>query len=307
MKLKPGTFPWLVAHDLRLSWRRFRAMFGGLHTGTVTAIVLAGMLAIHLLAWPVTSWFAEAAPSDRMRVPATAGALVFVLSWLLSQSLTGATRALFTRGDLDLLIASPLPPGRLLAARALAIAVECLAGVGMFVLPFANIMALRGLAPGLALYPMLAASALLASALGLSLAVVLFAIVGPRRTRLVSQILATILGAGFVLGLQGANILPRQTRLNWLARVQQGEVGTLYDRDGPLWLPVRAALGHGLDLAIWVGISLAVFTLVAVLLGETFVHSALRSAGAAASTSPRARARRLRDSAFRAGLGAALR
>ncbi|MDB5595475.1 MAG: type transport system permease protein [Hyphomicrobiales bacterium] len=307
MRLKPGSFAWLVAHDLRLSWRRFRGMFGALRPQTVAALVVLGIVTIHLLAWPITAWFAEAGPQDRWREPALASALVFIFSWLVSQSLTSATRVLFTRGDLDLLIASPLPARRLLAARALAIAVESLAGVGMFILPFANVMALRGLSPGLALYPVLISASLLASALGLSLAVLLFVVVGPRRTRLVSQILATVLGAGFVLALQAANVLPPQTRTSLLAGIQRGEAGTLYDRKGPLFLPVRAALGHSADLAIWIALSLAVFALVAVLLGDTFVRSALRSAGAAASAGPRVRASRGGDAVFRAGVGAALR
>ena len=25
--MRPGSLPWLVAHDLRLSWRRFTALF----------------------------------------------------------------------------------------------------------------------------------------------------------------------------------------------------------------------------------------------------------------------------------------
>lgn len=307
MRLPPGSFVWLVAHDLRLSWRRFRGMFGALRPQTVAALIVLGLVTVHLLAWSVTGWFAEAGPRDRMREPVLASALIFIFSWLVSQSLTSATRVLFTRGDLDLLIASPLPARRLLAARALAIAVESLAGVGMFILPFANVMALRGLSPGLALYPVLISASLLASALGLSLAVLLFVVVGPRRTRLVSQIVATVLGAGFVLGLQAANVMPRQMRTGLLASIQRGEAGTLYDRNGPLWLPVRAALGHGADLTIWIALSLAIFALVAVLLGEHFVRSSLRSAGAAASAGPRGRARRGGDLVFRAGVGAALR
>lgn len=306
MRLRAGSFGWLVAHDLRLSWRRFLSMFGSLRPLTVAAVVAVGAFSLHALAWPVANWLAE--PGETQLV-AMAGVLVFVFSWLISQSLTNATRALFSRGDLDLLIASPLPAGRLLAARALAIAVECLSGVGMLILPVANMMALQGAWNGLAFYPMLAASALLAAALGLTLAVGLFMLVGPRRTRLVSQILATLIGAAFVLGLQAANILPESIRANFFARLQAAQPGTIYDPANPLWLPVRAAFGSLPDLGLWVAVSVLVFGLVSVFCGEAFVRSALRSAGAAAQPESPLRSCRRHERAarFRAGVGPALR
>ena len=305
MRASPGSFVWLVLHDLRLSWRRFRSMFGGLKPRSVAAILIAATIVLHLLAWPVALWLSDAQSGGALHVSAVAAALVFVLSWLVSHSLTSATRALFTRGDLDLLIAAPLPAGRILAARVLAIAVESVAGVGMLVLPVANMVAAFGDLNWLALYPMLASSALLAAALGLALAVALFAIVGPRRTRLVSQILATAIGAAFVLSLQAVNVLPAATRARLLAGFQDRD-GATFDLSHPLWLPVRAALGHGLDLAIWIVICVSVFALVSLRLGGRFVQSALRSAGASASAAPKAR-RGNSQLVFRSGVAASLR
>lgn len=309
----PGSFIWLVRHDLRLSWRRFRSLFGSLGARGFVALMAGGLVVLHGLAWPVALFLTQpdedgASAAGMIHEGVVAAGLVFILCWLVSHGLTSATRALFTRGDLDLLIASPLPARRIVAARALAIAVECAAGVGMLVLPVANTIALHGAPRWLALYPMLATSAMLAAAIGLALAVLLFRLVGPRRTRLFSQILATFIGAAFVLSLQAANILPRAARDALFADWRQGAAGTLYDRAGPLWFPVRAALGHPVELLVWTAGALALFALVCVIMGEAFVHSALRSAGAAASASPRQMKRRSnRALAFAAGPGAALR
>ena len=56
MRLPPGSFLWLVAHDLRLSARRFRGLFGKLHGATIVLVVAAAMILFHLLAWPVADW-----------------------------------------------------------------------------------------------------------------------------------------------------------------------------------------------------------------------------------------------------------
>lgn len=307
MRLSPGSFVWLVRHDLRLSWRGFRGMFGSLRTRSVMLILLAGVALLHLLAWPVASFLSQSEDPRIVPEGIVAAALVFLLCWLLSHALTSSTRALFSRGDLDLLIAAPLPARRIVAARALSIAVECAAGVGMLILPVANMAALRGMPHWLALYPLLAASALLAAAGGLSLAVLLFRLVGPRRTRLLSQILATFIGAGFVLSLQAVNVLPKAMRDELFSVLQNGPGHSTFEH-GLIWLPVRAALGSGLDLTIWVAAAIAVFALVCGLAGEAFVNSALRSAGAAASASPRQLKRRQAKAlAFKSGPGAALR
>lgn len=307
MRPRPGSFIWLVQHDLRLSWRGFRGMFGSLSTRGVVLVLLSVVTLLHLLAWPVAVFLGQSEEAGIVSEGVVAAGLVFLLCWLLSHGLTSSTRALFSRGDLDLLIAAPLPARRIVAARGLSIAVECAAGVGLLIFPVANMAALRGMPHWLALYPMLAASALLAAAGGLSLAVLLFRLVGPRRTRLISQLLATFIGAGFVLSLQAVNVLPKAMRSDLFSALQDGPAISVLDR-GFVWLPVRAALGGGLDLLVWSAAALAIFALVCGLAGGAFVNSALRSAGAAASASPRQiRRRESRKLAFGSGPGVALR
>ena len=253
---------------------------------TIAAIVLVALAAIHMLVWPLAAWFVNAradAHSARYYYPMLACAALFVLPWLISQARMSSTRALYSRGDLDLLLASPVSARVVVAARALAVAIEAIASIGIFLFPIANMNALLGGAHWLAIYPAMLASGLLASAIGLTLTVLLFKLVGPRRTRFAAQIVATFIASAFVLGGQIVNVLPERMRESLMAAFDNPAPGGLFDPRGPLWLPVRAAMGEGFDLGVWCAIAGAAFALVAVGLGPYFMASAVRSAGAAAT------------------------
>ncbi|MDH7797257.1 MULTISPECIES: hypothetical protein [unclassified Beijerinckia] len=274
---KPGSFGWLIAHDLRLSLRRFQGMFGQLQPRTTALIVVAALLVFHALAWPVAHWLAD---DKGLLYPALAAGVLFVLPWLISQALTGATRALYTRGDLDLLLASPLPATHILGARAIAIAAEAMGAVAILVLPIANMNALVNGWQWLAVYPTLLAGGLFATSLGIALALGLIRLIGPRRTRVVSQVVATCIGAAFVLGLQVLNMFPQGTREGIVAAIDRSDPG-LFDRHGILWLPVRAAAGDLPALLTWSLVALGLFTVTCLIMGRAFTTSALQSAGVA--------------------------
>ncbi len=298
--LQPGSAGWLLAHDLLLSWRRFRSMFGGYADRTVLIILICAIIVFHLLAWPVAHWMittAAGGENERQFYPVLASAVLFVMPWLTSQALTGTTRALYTRNDLDLLLASPLPPRFILFARALAIACESIGSVAIFLLPIANMNAILGGWRWLAVYPVLIAMGLICTATGIILTLLLFRIAGPRRTRMLAQIFATVVGASFIFLLQAANILPDKTREALVAAIET-------PGSGWLWLPVRAAAGQWDAVILWCAAAIVIFTAAALLLGERFAISAVTAAGQASAI---ARAPRLRGIRFREGLGRALR
>ncbi len=306
--LTPGSFLWLVSYDLTLSLRGVRGMFGKLQTTTIAIIVIGAILSFHVVAWPIAQWFGRDPANggnERLFYPALASAALFVLPWLISQALTSMTRALYTRGDLDLLFASPLPSRRVLSARALAVAVESISSVAIFLLPIANMNILFNGWSWLAVYPALIASGLFATSLGIMLTLGLFRLAGPRRTRIVSQVLATIIGAAFVLLLQALHVLPAHFRESIVTAIESPNSGWLFDRNGLLWLPVRAAAGQIPDLLIWFVFSTAMFAATVNMLGRVFAANAIQSAGAPASVASQRRANtRMR---FRVGTARALR
>ena len=224
----PGSFGWLVQHDLRLGWRRFRAMFRRLPGWGIFALLAGAVMVFHAIGWPAALWLArlEADPLGQGSFyAALASGTIFVLPWLISQGMNGATRALYSRGDLDLLLASPLSPGKLLAARMLALAIESVMSVSIFLLPLANDAMLQGKWGWAAIYPVIFAGGFLGTAIGLLLTMGLFLLIGPRRTRMVAQVIATLIGACFVLTLQVLNVVPRSVRLDLIASLNAGVTG----------------------------------------------------------------------------------
>jgi len=305
MRLKPGSFAWLVAHDLRQSWRAFASLFGDMARVRIALVIGAAILALHLVAWPVALWIGamEDGPAGSAALSAyTASGAIFVLPWIIAQSMTATTRALYGRGDLDLLFASPISARVVLGARALVMAIDAIASVATLLLPLANVNALAGHPHWLAIYPALLASGLFGSGLGLGLALALFLLVGPKRTRLVSQVAATLVGASFVLGVQGFNLLPAPTRA-WVLRAfaapESASAATALDL---LWLPVRAASGEPGAILAWLLLGVIVFAAATLAFGERFAAAAILSAGA-----PVAGGRERKARAFRASLGATLR
>jgi ABC-2 type transport system permease protein len=302
VRLRPGSFLWFVAQDLRLHWRGLEGLFGGLSRGAVAILIGAAILALHALAIPAAIWL-SAGQGAAARLPTTfaAGAL-FVLPWIIAQAMTATTRALFARGDLDLVFAAPVSARAVLAARAFSIALDGVGSVAILLLPLANANLILGHWRWLALYPALAASGLFGAGLGIALALILFFAVGARRARVASQLAATAIGACFVLGLQGMSLLPAATRDKFLQALAPPVAGAPFDWRDVLWLPAMAASGDAKALLTWLVAGLALFCLAAIGFGKSFATAAALSAGA-----PSGRSRDQRRRPFRASLGATMR
>ncbi|HMN71466.1 MAG TPA: hypothetical protein PKA55_06310 [Rhodoblastus sp.] len=304
MRIAPATFLWFAAHDLTLARRRVRAFFGKSGPLKIALILGAAVLFFHALALFALDTALEDFDGDRRALyPYVGSAALFILPWIVSQALTNATRALYTRGDLDIVLSSPMPARPVFAARSLAIALESVLSVAIFVLPIANALALLAGANWLAIYPALAAAGLFGTGVGLVLTLGLFRLVGPRRTRVVANVLATLIGASFAIGLQAYNIAPPATRMamsEWLAGAR---AGGLLDTDSFVWLPIRAAAGEAGPLLLWCGASAALFVAAVLTLGDFF----MRGAGAAIGAERREAPARKRATRFRAGVGTALR
>jgi ABC-2 type transport system permease protein len=300
--MKPGSFLWFVAHDMRQHWRLLESLLGGMSRGKVAVLIGAAILALHGLAYPAALWLNKDG-GDGDRLPAyVASGVLFVLPWIIAQATTATTRALYTRGDLDLIFAAPVSARAVLAARAVAIATDGIASVAILLLPLANMNVALGHWRWLALYPSLVATGLFGSGLGIALALVLFSAVGPRQARLASQIAATLIGACFVLGLQALSILPAAMRSAFLSALAPPGVVALNDPRSLLWLPALAASGDGTALVLWSLCGLALFSLAALSFGRRFAAASILSAGA-----PSARTSDKRKRTFRASLGATLR
>ena len=315
MSPAPGSFAWLLAHDVRLNWRRFAGMLGAAGKLRAWLIAAAGGVAAHLLAWPIAVWLGplwqNLQTSGATSAP-MAALLLSLFTWMIAQSLFGAMRVLYDRGDLDLTLGSPLSVHRIFAAKALAVAGSTFGSIAVLALPLANMGALTGNIAWLSAYPTLAALALIATALALVLAIGLFFLFGARRARLLTQLSAAFIGGAFVLALQIIAILPDATQasiMTWFAAHTMGETSLAL-------LPVRAALGEPAAI-VWLVLMGCVALAGAVwLMSERFAQASLAAAGTTDTdrcitsghiASGQIASEAGRGAGFRTGLGPALR
>jgi len=312
----PGSFLWLLANDLRLNWRRFTGMLGpSVNAWTSAArrdtgpwVILAiAFLVSHLLAWPVALAIGDIA-RDMAKGAASNGVVLAgigfsIFTWMIAQSLFGTMRALYDRGDLDLLMGSPLPATRIFAAKACAIAASTTGSIAVLALPLVDMLAVTGQPQWFGVYPVLAALGILASAIALLIAIALFFALGARRARLVLQLTGAAIGGGFVLAAQVVMLLPSTTQSQVLAWIVAAT------GDGMLLAQVSrtiaiAMTGDGASIMLMLAVSFTAFAAAVVVLSEHFARASLEAAGSATAG---ARASTARGRRFRTGPGAALR
>lgn len=284
--MSPGSGLWLLRHELRLGWRDL-----GRHRWI---LLLVALLLWTLLHWGVAKLLGRGMDLGHPLLNALRLQLAGLVFWtlcsvLLAQTMAHAVIALFDRADLDLLLASPLDPRRVLLLRGLGIMVGALALPAFLLLPVAHVGLWQGHAFLLALYPLVLASGLLCAGIGIWLTMVLARAFGARRARVIAQILAALIGAAVLLLSQLHALLPDSTRnalLGWLLR-QVGPGGWMA-ADSWLWWPARAARGELLPLLSFVLLGAGVFTLAIALTWRSFLHGSQELVAAAA---PRATGR----------------
>jgi ABC-2 type transport system permease protein len=295
---RAGTISWFAYHEWRLAWRDWLWLMSG-HRWSRRRVAL-GLIAIalflHGFAYLVLFQSADLSrpPDERMLVTLT-GTLALYGSMMLSQAMEAVTRAFYGRGDLDLILSSPVAAWRLFAVRIGAIALTIAVMSIVLAAPFINILAWFGGLRWLAAYGVIIALAMVTVAIAVMLTVGLFCTIGPKHTRLCAQIVAAVIGASFVIGVQLAAILSYGTpsRFAFL----QSEAVTRYapDSGSTLWLPARAILGDRLALVIVFSIGAIILAATVCIFAPRFGQSALASAGVSGNPTRKGR----RSSGFR--------
>lgn len=285
----PGSVIWLARHELRLTWRDWIAMMTAGRQRRFRRLVIGLVIFaifMHLLAFSMVARYADVGlDAGKPALVAITGSAL--LSWclMLSQAMESVTRVFYSRADLDLLLTSPIAAQRLFGVRIGAMALSIAIMAALLAAPFINAIALLGGARWLAGYGVVVALAVTATALAVALTVALFRTIGPRRTRVVAQIVAAIIGAGFVIGLQAAAILSYGT-LSRVAFLQSATVLDLAPEvDSILWWPARAVLGDGWALSAVLAASLLLLGLAILLFAPRFGDHAIAAAGVSQSVS----------------------
>ena len=292
---RPGSIGWFAAHEARLAWRDWLSLMTGGRRGRAIGLLSGLVVLAFLLHGLAYLMFATAAnfsgPVDRHVLVIVTASLAVAWSLMLSQAMESVTRAFYARGDLDLILTSPVLVSRLFAVRIAAIVVTVLIMVLALVAPFINVLAWFGGARWLGAYGVAVSLAMDATAIAVVLAVAMFRAIGPRRTRVVAQVVAAVFGATFAICVQFAAILsygatPRPALAGW----------SVLERFAPhdasvLWWPARALLGEPAALAALLVLSAIALAVTMRVFAPHFGRLALAAASVSQGSAPRSRRR----------------
>lgn len=288
-----GTWPWLLLHELRLSWRNI----GG--KSIVLMVVLVAVLwgFMHLAAWAVMQKLSLAA-LERSWLPIAGLVCWFALSLMLSAAIAMVVNALFDRGDLDLLLSSPIEPFTVFLVRGLGVAVSAISLVLLLLLPFVHMGVYHGQWGLLAAYPVLFSMGLGVTGIAFAATLALVRLMGARKARVTAQVLSAITGAALFLLMQSENLVPQGIRREVAAALKALAAGPWFDVSSILWWPVRALFGDPLPTAAVLAAGLGMFWLVVRATCSTFLAGTQETV-----TRPAARmARTVSAGLFRAGI-----
>jgi ABC-2 type transport system permease protein len=291
---------WFARHELRLAWREWLAMMtagrrGRKRAAIIGLIVFAAIM--HLPAYAVIGRFADLqAPLDKSSLIVMTATILLAWALMLSQAIESVTRVFYARADLDLIMSSPVRLANIFSVRIAAIALSVTAMALLLSTPFVDVLVFGGGARWFSAFGVVVAIGLSASAVAIAVTVLLFRLIGPSRTRLVAQILAAIIGAGFVIALQVAAILSYGTLSRFAVLTSDATAAFAPDVDSMIWWPARAALGDGEALLLLLAGGLLLLGAVMAMFSPRFADTAI---SVSASTAPGLQASR--TTKFRAG------
>ena len=276
--MTPGGFGWLLRHELRLALRGTGARVAWRRRAGPLLLLAAVPSAIGVALAIGLAWAAHGgrAPPPSTAVVGVAGAAVAgLLVLMVSTAALAVLRTFHDRGDLDLLLSAPVPPARVLAAKAVGVAVTVATPFTVLFAPFALTSAVLGFPRWLGGLVMVGVDATLATALAIGFVGRLFGALGARRARVAVQLGAAAIGGTVFLLSQSQSLAP-------------GLAGRLFAAVARPWptpfdWPGRAALGAPLPLAAMVGLGAAALGLAARRGGRDLVAAGDPGGGAAAA------------------------
>ena len=294
-----SSLSWFVRHEVRLAWREWIAMLTGGRRGRKRAamiglVVFAALM--HLPAYAVIGRFANLQmPLDKTSLIVMTATIALAWALMLSQAIESVTRVFYARADLDLIMSSPVRLTDIFSVRIAAIALSVTSMALLFSTPFIDVLVFSGGARWLAGFGVVIAIGLSAAAVAIAVTLILFRLIGPSRTRLVAQILAAVVGAGFVIALQIAAILSYGTLSRFAVLTSEAAASYAPDADSLIWWPARAALGDTEALSLLLAGGLVMLGAVMAIFSPRFADTAIGVSGSHASSRVGQQANPFRD------------
>lgn len=274
---------WFAEHESRLAWRDMLSMMTAGRRDRERRVAIGIVIFVvfmHGLAFLVLRRYLSAGihPDLPTLVAVTTGILLSG-SAMLSQAMESVTRTFYARSDLEFILSAPVRAEKVFAVRIGAMALTAALMSVLLIGPFIDILAWRSGLRWLGAYGVLITVSLATTAIAVALTFTLFQLIGPKRTRLVAQIVAAIIGGLFVVGLQLAAMFSAgsYSRLAFLqSKYVMEQVPGLYSI---FWWPARAALGDGRCLFFVAGTGMALFLSITALYAPRFANYAIAAAG----------------------------
>jgi ABC-2 type transport system permease protein len=285
MSFSPATLPWFAAHEVRIAWRDWLAMMtAGKRVRGIVLFAVLGLfyLGLHALANALVSpWIAAGIRPDKPTLVMVTGTGLLFWTVMLSQALESVTRAYYTRSDLDLLLSSPASSASVFAVRTGATAFGTVLLACLLVSPIVNVLVAHDGPRWLSAYAVLAGLGAFSTAISVLTTIGLFRSIGPKQTRLVAQIIAGVVGAAFVIGIQAAAILSFHNMDRYAVLKSPEFVAAMPAVESLFWLPARGAMG---DIPSALVVLLVGFGSLALVIRQTsgsFARHAIAAAGLA--------------------------
>lgn len=236
----PGSLRWLVGQQVRWQWRALsRRGRGGLLF--LLAFVVIGTAVLYFMLRGLLGDLRLGGPLPDAALGPALLAQTFLFTLMVSAAVRASLEALFTRGDLDLLLHSPLPARTVLAARALGVALSGAAGGALLLGPVLLVLLTLGAWRGLGLLGWWAAAALGSASAGLWLTLGLVRVLGVRRARVVASVVGALVGGSLFLASQWRTVTGQDAAGLPAALLGFAPgVGGWPGREAALWWPARA-------------------------------------------------------------------
>ncbi|MEM1311626.1 MAG: hypothetical protein AAGF98_19360, partial [Cyanobacteria bacterium P01_H01_bin.153] len=287
MRLKVGSLPWLLRHEIRLWWRELRGKWLILALALLFGLPYMLLLVLSLSLQSADSGssgsIAQTLGITPLADPVLWGAVLvcfFIFYLAFMQAIPKSLTAVFDRGDLDLLIASPVSGKTVFASRLIGVSLQIFLGIGVFLVLPSLFALVLGLFQVLGIYIALAGICLVATSLAMVITLWLVHLMGAPKARVTSQILASVLGLSFFLMTQLPNLIGPAVEdtgvWNTLLGIFEGEDAIL-GANSWLWFPARAIFLDPGAALLTVLVSVAIPWLTIAMLYRTFVESTQQS------------------------------
>ena len=279
-----GSFRLLLRNELLLWWRKLTgvkhfwgwAIFLIVTLSSVLFLLWLGFSALRLLR-------ADAALPGAM-LWVSVGLWIVALLFAFNQAVNESVVVLFERGDLDLLLASPVPSRAVFAVRLISLALKVFFGFMLLAVPTSIVAVLAGFPELLGIYPALMSICLIAASFGMLVALGMVRLVGARRARSLVQVLNLGVSLVIVVGAQMPNyLLSSGTDMSgigqWITAWVTGLVspGSAFDAESWVWFPARAMLFDPGSVIASLGVSGAIATGTVLTLDKAFLQGMQQS------------------------------